>query len=131
MDCDRVFDILTRGPFPTGDVTDGAVEAHILRCPSCRRLAEALRPADDVEQESVTTEESLALPGYWSDLSSAGGDPVVSLGRPLRLSASRKQMIPQPSLKPRRLMPVISAIIALSLIFAAIGWALVATFFFR
>ena len=45
MNCDQVFDILTRGPFPTGTSCDTPVEAHLNTCAECRRLAEALRPA--------------------------------------------------------------------------------------
>ena len=45
MDCDQVFMILTRGPFPTGEPWDEQVEAHLESCSECWRLAEALRPA--------------------------------------------------------------------------------------
>ena len=45
MNCDQVFDILTRGPFPTGTACDEPLEAHLDECPECHRLAEALRPA--------------------------------------------------------------------------------------
>ncbi|HUY35314.1 MAG TPA: hypothetical protein VMV69_21395 [Pirellulales bacterium] len=62
--CDDVFDILTRGPFPTGAVSDGAVESHLSRCAECRRLAEALRPAIALFREAVTPEESQGLPSY-------------------------------------------------------------------
>ena len=30
--CDEVFDILTRGPFPTGAPSDGIVESHLNQC---------------------------------------------------------------------------------------------------
>jgi hypothetical protein len=63
--CDEVFEILTRGPFPTGSVSDGIVESHLTRCAECRRLAEALRPAIELFQEAVTPEESHGLPSYW------------------------------------------------------------------
>jgi len=66
MNCDQVFDILTRGPFPTGTDCDEPVEAHLNECPECRRLAEALRPALELFQEAVDPEESRDLPGYWS-----------------------------------------------------------------
>ena len=65
--CDEVFDILTRGPFPTGAASDAIVESHLTRCSECRRLAEALRPAIELFQEAVTPEESHALPSYWGD----------------------------------------------------------------
>jgi len=63
--CDDVFMTLTRGPFPTGKPSDKAVEAHLARCSSCRRLAEALRPPEDLVPETVTPEESRSLPSYW------------------------------------------------------------------
>jgi hypothetical protein len=67
MDCDRVFMILTRGPFPTGEPWDEQVEAHLESCGDCWRLAEALRPAIEVFQEAVPPAESRDLPGYWGD----------------------------------------------------------------
>jgi hypothetical protein len=70
MNCDQVFDILTRGPFPTGTDCDEPVEAHLGQCAECRRLAEALRPALELFQEAVDPEESRDLPGYWSALAS-------------------------------------------------------------
>ncbi|HVX14238.1 MAG TPA: hypothetical protein VHC22_23835 [Pirellulales bacterium] len=74
--CDEVFDILTRGPFPTGAPSDGIVESHLNHCDTCRQLAEALRPAIELLQESIAPEESDGLPRYggssltrssWSD----------------------------------------------------------------
>ena len=67
MDCDQVFMILTRGPFPTGEAWDEQVEAHLETCAECWRLAEALRPALEVFQEAVPPAESRDLPGYWGD----------------------------------------------------------------
>src|SRR5207247_2607851 len=67
MDCDRVFMVLTRGPFPTGEAWDEEVEAHLETCGDCWRLAEALRPALEVFQEAVPPAESRDLPGYWGD----------------------------------------------------------------
>ncbi len=67
MDCERVFVILTRGPFPTGEPWDEEVEAHLETCADCWRLAEALRPALEVFQEAVPPAESRDLPGYWGD----------------------------------------------------------------
>jgi hypothetical protein len=67
MDCDQVFMILTRGPFPTGEAWDEQVENHLESCADCWRLAEALRPALEVFQEAVPPAESRELPGYWGD----------------------------------------------------------------
>ncbi len=72
MDCDQVFMILTRGPFPTGDLSDEDVETHLETCGDCWRLAEALRPALEVFQEAVPPAESRDLPGYWGDARPAG-----------------------------------------------------------
>ena len=67
MDCDQVFMILTRGPFPTGEAWDEQVETHLESCADCWRLAEALRPALEVFQEAIPPAESRELPGYWGD----------------------------------------------------------------
>ncbi|MGL4514077.1 MAG: hypothetical protein ACRCT8_13380 [Lacipirellulaceae bacterium] len=66
MDCDQVFAVLTRAPFPTESDLDLQVEGHLSRCPSCGRLAEALRPAPDLFHEALTAEEGRSLPGYRS-----------------------------------------------------------------
>lgn len=74
--CDEVFDILTRGPFPTGAPSDGIVESHLNHCDACRQLAEALRPAIELLQEAIESDECDSLPRYggaavsrtdWSD----------------------------------------------------------------
>ncbi len=65
INCQQVFTILTRGPFPTGESTDAAVEIHIALCRSCRRIAEALRPEGSITQECLIPEESRSLPYYW------------------------------------------------------------------
>ncbi|HJQ79329.1 MAG TPA: hypothetical protein VJ828_05205 [Lacipirellulaceae bacterium] len=90
MDCDQVFMILTRGPFPTGAACDEDVEAHLETCGDCWRLAEALRPALEVFQEAVPPAESRDLPGYWgdarpasavmSDLANGAGRTLVARG---------------------------------------------------
>src|SRR3990172_5625296 len=67
MDCDQVFMVLTRGRSPAGEPWDEAVEAHLESCADCWRLADALRPAAEVFQESVPPAESRDLPGYWGD----------------------------------------------------------------
>jgi hypothetical protein len=65
MHCDRVYAILTRGPFPSGDVTDIAVEIHLAHCQQCRRIAEALRPVERPAHETIL--EASQLPGYRGD----------------------------------------------------------------
>jgi hypothetical protein len=64
MTCDDVFDVLTRGPFPTGAAGDHLVERHLAHCRDCQRLARALQPAVELFQESVGPDESQGLPGY-------------------------------------------------------------------
>lgn len=64
MNCDHVFDMLTRGPFPSGDPQDESVELHLQACHECRQLAEALQPAVDLFREVIGPEEGSGLPGY-------------------------------------------------------------------
>src|ERR1700674_1533680 len=92
MNCDQVFDILTRGPFPTGTPCDTGVEAHLSACSECRRLAEALRPALELFQEAVGPEESRDLPGYWGAAATDPKQPVVSCAKDTqpRLAVPRK-----------------------------------------
>ncbi len=80
MDCNQVFMILTRGPFPTGESWDEQVETHLERCADCWRLAEALRPALEVFQEAVPPSEGRDLPGYWGDARPAA-TAIVELQR--------------------------------------------------
>ncbi len=87
MDCDQVFMILTRGPFPTGELWDEDVESHLETCADCWRLAEALRPALEVFQEAVPPAESRDLPGYWGDARPAGA-VVFELSRSPARSAT-------------------------------------------
>jgi hypothetical protein len=83
LNCDQVFDVLTRGPFPTGDPEDDAVERHLRACHECRQLAEALRPAVALLHEAIGTDEATALPEY------QGALPWKRPNRPRRLSIAR------------------------------------------
>jgi hypothetical protein len=97
MNCDQVFDILTRGPFPTGTACDTPVEAHLRVCPDCRRLAEALRPALELFQEAISPEESRDLPGYWCSVGAERTQPLVSYAResePKRAKLRPAQPVP-------------------------------------
>lgn len=76
MNCDRVFDILTRGPFPSGAPSDERVERHLSNCPACRRLASALQPAIELFEEAITPDEGRDLPAYWGDLFVADQDEM-------------------------------------------------------
>jgi hypothetical protein len=64
LNCDQVFEVLTRGPFPTGEPEDEAVERHLRACHECRQLAEALRPAVALLHESIASDDAMALPEY-------------------------------------------------------------------
>lgn len=75
IDCNEVFDILTRGPFPSGADHDEAVEHHLRSCHDCRQLAEALRPAVELFHECLSEQEAAELPGYQGQ--------VVPLAQPL------------------------------------------------
>ena len=66
--CDEVFDILTRGPFPSGHESDPAVEHHLRCCHDCRQLAEALRPAVELFHESLSAVDSAQLPAYQGEV---------------------------------------------------------------
>ncbi len=91
MNCDQVFDILTRGPFPTGTSCDIPVETHLSQCPECHRLAEALRPAVELFQEAVDPEESRDLPGYWCAVATDRQLPALSYASEIE----RRAMVPQ------------------------------------
>jgi hypothetical protein len=115
VNCDQVFDVLTRGPFPTGDASDEAVEQHLRACHDCRRLAEALRPAVALMHEAVSSDQALSLPEYQGSLplpaldegpeelprhDSAGGLRGESAGGPrslaLGLRRLESQVLPPP-----------------------------------
>ena len=89
MNCDLVFEILTRGPFPAGQPTDATVELHLLSCYECRQLAEALRPATSLFHEALGDDRAVAdLPGYHGDL------PVMT-ARPSAVAAAVEAAIQQ------------------------------------
>lgn len=64
MNCDHVFAVLTSGPFPRGSRDDADVERHLEVCPSCWRIAEALRPAAEISAEALPSAQARLLPGY-------------------------------------------------------------------
>jgi len=95
MNCDRVFDVLTRGPFPTGAASDDVVERHLAGCGDCRRLAHALRPAIELFEEAVAPEESRGLPAYWGEACQASSDVTATtetarIPRAPRLALARR-----------------------------------------
>lgn len=64
MTCDHVFEILTRGPFPSGDPGDADLDRHLAACHECREMAEALRPSVALFHESLSADARDLLPGY-------------------------------------------------------------------
>jgi hypothetical protein len=125
MDCDQVFMILTRGPFPTGEPTDEYVEDHLEACGDCWRLAEALRPAHEVFQEAVPPYEGRDLPGYWGDArpASSSVSPLTSTAARISPTMGQRTVVPaygpQPRVRPTsnwlsELLPVVAMASALT-----------------
>jgi hypothetical protein len=96
FNCDQVFDVLTRGPFPTGDASDREVERHLACCHECRALAEALRPAVELFHESISPEESRDLPGYHGAASTSGGGLAQLVAAAIAAEAPRANQLPAP-----------------------------------
>jgi len=67
LNCDDVFDVLTAGPFPTGDRGDESIHQHLAGCAACRRLAAALKPACGLLHEVMPAAERAGLPIYLAD----------------------------------------------------------------
>ncbi|HEX4412484.1 MAG TPA: hypothetical protein VH107_02575 [Lacipirellulaceae bacterium] len=122
MDCNQVFMILTRGPFPTGESWDEQVETHLERCADCWRLAEALRPALEVFQEAVPPSEGRDLPGYWGD-ARPSATAVVELQR----SSMRTAVAPNIKRKPRPIVEALSPRLANELSTGAFRAVIIAT----
>ncbi|MCC7474345.1 MAG: hypothetical protein IT425_03025 [Pirellulales bacterium] len=105
MDCDQVFMILTRGPFPTGEAWDEQVETHLETCGDCWRLAEALRPALEIFQEAVPPAEGRNLPGYWGDArpssSSLGHLTSHTIGASVKAIPRRILAVHSPAISPQ------------------------------
>jgi hypothetical protein len=104
LNCDQVFDVLTRGPFPAGGPEDEAVEHHLRACHDCRRLAEALRPAVALMHEALASDQPRDLPEYQGTLAEPRQLSVVKLAvaNKKRGSTSRAQgMVPtaQPAVR--------------------------------
>lgn len=106
VNCDQVFDVLTRGPFPTGDASDEAVEQHLRACHDCRRLAEALRPAVALLHEAVGSEQALSLPEYQGTLplpalDDSSDDSPYTNPKPRSLSLGLRRLDCQPLPPPK------------------------------
>ena len=115
LNCDQVFDVLTRGPFPTGAASDESVEQHLRACHECRQLAEALRPAVALLHEAIAGDQALDLPGYQGSLPPAAVIPGTT-GRNRR--SQRKRWMRWPSTEQ---IVNIARAAAASILVAAIG----------
>jgi hypothetical protein len=125
VNCDQVFDVLTRGPFPTGDASDEAVEQHLRACHDCRRLAEALRPAVELMHEAVASDQALRLPEYQGSLPAPACDdhPLVSpreMARRLRQLDAQPRPVPPPGFDYAQLINGMR-LIAASILVVALG----------
>jgi len=129
LNCDQVFEVLTRGPFPSGGPQDEAVERHLRACHECRQLAEALRPAVALLHEAVSSEEADQLPEYqgslpWQRRTGRRKTSVVRLAGPQKSKTPPPlRRVPTVSRGEPRQPQLVSAIrlIAASLILAALG----------
>jgi hypothetical protein len=130
MNCDQVFDVLTRGPFPTGTSCDVPVEAHLNKCAECRQLAEALRPALELFQEAVDPEESRDLPGYWCGTADDSRRGTVSYAPELQSRSNTPRVSPRAAIVRRsaaRTASRMAAMLALGVALgslASAGWVL-------
>lgn len=123
LNCDQVFDVLTRGPFPSGDASDEGVEHHLRACHECRQLAEALRPAVALMHEAVDRDQALDLPEYQGSLPMQVATATLSAERPLTLGM---RQVARPSLRrepSRGFDRAVGAVrmIAATLLLAALG----------
>jgi len=122
LNCDQVFDVLTRGPFPSGDASDESVEHHLRACHECRQLAEALRPAVELLHESIDRAGAIDLPEYQGTLPVSA--PAARPARPLTLGLRQiSAPTPKRSDSGRSFDRTVSAVrlIAASLLVAALG----------
>lgn len=99
MNCDQVFDVLTRGPFPSGVPIDGDVELHLEVCHECRQLVDALRPAIGLFHESVPHDECDDLPGYRGSLPES---ETRSLPSAVAMMLDQPSVGTRPTCEPRR-----------------------------
>ena len=135
LNCDQVFEVLTRGPFPTGEPQDEAVERHLRACHECRQLAEALRPAVALMHEAVSNEEAEQLPEYqgslpWQRRSGRRKLTIARLEGPPKGDSPPASATKVTRGEPRRPQMVSAMrLIAASLIIAALGLVCGSTLF--
>jgi len=130
MNCDQVFEVLTRGPFPTGADSDQAVEHHLRCCHDCRELAEALQPAVELLHEAIGPEEASGLPEYQGVLANLDHRVAVAeASRPTPLSVRRLAPIQAAPRRPSTLASVARFAAALVLLgaLASLFWGVIST----
>ncbi|MCR9118781.1 MAG: hypothetical protein NXI22_17740 [bacterium] len=93
MNCDYVFECLTRGPFPSGGDDDAAIEKHLHACHECRQLAGALQPAVGLFHEALTNQESVGLPRYEGDAGCVAIEPLMIKPTPAATSPIGKRSV--------------------------------------
>ena len=129
VNCDQVFDCLTRGPFPSGSPDDDAVQRHLDGCHECRQLAEALRPAVALLHEALPAGEAAGLPAYGE----ADADEHLCERADGALAARIRQMLDRTELRPRQITRRETWIAALrftagAMLLAALGTLLAGVF---
>ena len=132
MNCDQVFEVLTRGPFPTGDESDDAVEHHLRACHECRELAEALQPAVNLLHESIAPDQAAGLPEYSGLLVAIERDLAteVATAQAQRPRLAVRRLAPCPSPQRRPALLAFAQFTAALVLFAALGslvWGVIST----
>ncbi|MDP6448234.1 MAG: hypothetical protein QF805_30860, partial [Pirellulaceae bacterium] len=114
VSCDLVFDVLTRGPFPTGHADDALVEQHLATCHECRNLADALRPAVDLFHECLIADDQ--LPQYEGRLPAprpAAHDAIMAAVREVEAERPRMGVF---NLETIRLILTVAAVVMLAVL---------------
>lgn len=121
IDCDHVFDILTRGPVSLDE--QPTVRDHLTECSACRELADALRPAMHLVHEALGDERLPRVEGLLFDVRE-----VAETGRPVSSDESPQtppQVSPSDVHRPDVQRPVYSWLPLLAAVLAWIallGW---------
>jgi|GEM_PF-3950005 len=64
LNCDDTFERLTAGPLDDTDDAKQAISEHLRECDSCRRIADALRPALHLVREALPRTQRDGLPTF-------------------------------------------------------------------
>jgi hypothetical protein len=121
MNCDQVFDVLTRGPFPTGDDSDESVEHHLRACHECRQLAEALQPAVELLHESLASEDAADLPEYQGVLAAVERSVATAEADQRRPLAVRRLVQPREERRSPLTLANFTQLAVVALLLVAVG----------